>query len=103
MVRTCSIAVNAITRAMGRYPNGDDFCWKRSKTHVAKAKRALLAGAAQYRKSGQWAVALAFAREALPLAEKMPTFNSSGHNSDRDLAIAGLEKLKADAKEKLRE
>ena len=73
---------------------------------MAKAKRALLAGAAQYRKSGQWAVAavaLAFAREALPLAEKMPTFNSSAHNSDRDLAIAGLEKLKADAKEKLRE
>ena len=37
------------------------------------------------------------------MAEKMPTFNSSAHNSDRDLAIAGLEKLKADAKEKLRE
>jgi hypothetical protein len=102
VLKNCSVLVNAITKAMGRYANGDDFCWKRAKGAVGKAKRALLDGASQFRKGGDWAVALAFATEALVLADKMPTWHAAENNSARADAIAALEKLEADAVAKLK-
>jgi hypothetical protein len=89
--------VRDINKAMGRYANGDAFCWGRAKGKNGAAVRALCADANRFRAAKNWDVAHEFATRALGVASDLPHWDSEANNAGRKKAAETLTKLREDA------
>ena len=49
IIKELNQKVNAVSTAMGRYSNGDAFCWKKAKGKNGSARTALVAAANKFR------------------------------------------------------
>lgn len=97
IIKELNQKVNAVSTAMGRYSNGDAFCWKKAKGKNGSARTALVAAANKFRSTKNWPVAHDFAVRALKVAEGLPEFREESCNEGRNKAIGALEKLRDDA------
>ena len=89
--------VRDISKAMGRYANGDAFCWGRAKGKNGAAVRGLCADANRFRATKNWNVAHEFATRALGVANTLPYWDSEANNAGRNKAVETLTKLREDA------
>jgi len=89
--------VRDISKSMGRYANGDAFCWGRAKGKNGGAVRAICADANRFRSAKNWEVAHDFATRALRVAQDMPDWDEEANNAGQKKAVQTLTKLRDDA------
>ena len=96
----CRRLVNAVGRHLPNSRFGsatDNYGYKRCASANGAAARAFKTTAAEYKRSGQWAVAAEFCERALPIARDMIEWDDESNNSARNSVLDVLAKLQAEA------